>query len=61
MKNEKKTLSTPLTRACENVLKAHKGELQFHNEDGPVPQKFVIRWALSILKVEVELAEKADA
>ncbi len=61
MKNEKKTLSTPLTRACENVLKAHSGELQFHNEDGLVPQKFVIRWALSILKVEIALAENENA
>ena len=61
MKNEKKTLSTPLTRACEDVLKAHNGELQFPNEDGLVPQEIVIKWAVSILRVEVELAEKKDA
>jgi len=35
--------------------------LQFHNEDGLVPQKFVIRWALSILKVEIALAENENA
>ena len=61
MKNEKKTLSTPLTRACENVLKAHSGEVQFHNENGPVPQALVIKWALSILKVQIALAENENA
>ena len=59
MKNEKKTLSTPLTRACENVLKAHSGELQFHNEDGPVPKKFVIQWAIDVLRDAIAEDENA--
>ena len=53
MTNETQTPSTPLTRACENVLKAHSGELVLYRQDHLTVKEnreFTIEWAINRLE-----------
>lgn len=66
MRNETNNPSTPLSRACENVLKAISGELKIHSSlRGPYgtteeTRETTIAWAIRRLKIALEENEKED-
>ena len=60
MKTETQIPSTPLTRACENVLKAHSGELVIYRQNYNTvkeSREFTIEWAVNRLRYTINSME----
>ncbi len=60
MKTETQIPSTPLTRACENVLKAHSGELVIYRQNYNTVKEnreFTIAWAVNRLRYTLNSKE----
>ena len=60
MRNETITPSTPLSRACESVLKAISGELSIHTNGAEETRETTIAWAIGRLEVALKENEKED-